>query len=479
MFYRVRLHKQRRRRLRSMPSKNRIGSPFNEASIQLLAQIDDQIQAFEETIAIVSKYQEDDDGGYQRIVDFDTWIAERSDKYDFGVVPSFAEIAFVKSVLDVLLIPDGQQTERMVKNLCAHYCKDVGVRITVKGALVGQQLDTSIILNVLEVLGVAKSSTNKVEFSKEDKDDKKSQWVDVKIDTAKFYDRNSENSLVKAIVEKWNWVMESHLSSAALKRRMSSKGSSASLADSALSKTYESEDGFGDVSADADNDIDVDDCAIGEYLGDLGIEIEDEEEHDDDCNGDENDGDEDSGDNDVDADGNLDILDNDDDDYEIGDDDEEHEQDGEEDDDEEDSLAVLEEPVRTQSLSSMIFQQVLPSWMTFGSNAENTQTVVNLSSPASSSMLGDSQNSRAQASMSSDTRSTDSGFVLSSPSTNSKNTPKNKKRPNDSVGSNEESYGDDSGDDKKLAKRSISMKTWSINDSQDTIDFIVCHIFFS
>jgi hypothetical protein len=473
--------------LTRMPSKNKVASslPLNEASIQLLAQIDDQIEAFEETIAIVSKYQEDEDGGYQRVVDFDTWITERSDKYDFGLVPSFAEIAFVKSILDVLLVPDGQLTDRMVKNLSASYCKDVGVRITVKGALVGQQLDTNIILNVLEVLGVAKSSTTKVSFSKDEKDDKKSQWVDVKIDTAKFYDRNREDSLVKAIVDKWNWVMESHLSSASLKRRMTSKGSSSSLADS-VSQTYESEDGFGDVSANADEDLEVDECAIDEYLGDLEIEVEDEEATDEDGNDNENDEEEDgeedeedeSGENDdFDADNSLDILGCEDGERDEQDRGEEDEEDG----DDEDSFAAVEEPARTQSLSSMIFQQVLPSWMSFGASvsADNTQTVVNLSSPASSSMLGDSQTSRAQASMSSETRSTDSGFVLSSPSTNSKNTPKaskgSKRRAKDIAGSDEDSDENDSEDDKKQAKRTMSMKTWSMNDSKGNIDFIVRH----
>ena len=74
-----------------MPTKNKgvshqLGqSP--EVSKRLIGQLDDQIRAFEETIAAVSKYQSVEDEGYQRAIDFDTWITERRDKYDFGAMP--------------------------------------------------------------------------------------------------------------------------------------------------------------------------------------------------------------------------------------------------------------------------------------------------------------------------------------------------------------------------------------------------------
>ena len=80
---------------------------------QLVSQIDDQIAALQTQIDLAEGYQDASlDGGYQRKIDFATWIENRRDKFDGGNVPTLNAITFVKSILDVLVEAKKPLTEK-------------------------------------------------------------------------------------------------------------------------------------------------------------------------------------------------------------------------------------------------------------------------------------------------------------------------------------------------------------------------------
>ena len=108
-------------------SKKDRGNLSPDSMRKLVQNIEDHIATFESHLAKVEGYQEENiDFGYQRQIDFSTWIEERRDKFEWGQNPSFNSIVFVKSIMDVLTEADKPLTDKAIKALCSNYCKDLG-----------------------------------------------------------------------------------------------------------------------------------------------------------------------------------------------------------------------------------------------------------------------------------------------------------------------------------------------------------------
>ena len=157
------------------------------------------------------------DGGYQRQIDFATWIENRRDKFDGGNVPTLNSIVFVKSILDVLVEAEKPLTEKTIKTLCAKYCKDAGVRVTMKGGVAGQSLDVNIVCGVLEALGLVEVKIQKFTKSELEAENSvpdftgKNSTDASKFDMGGYNSRNYDVSLCKAIVDKWDWLLTAYL----------------------------------------------------------------------------------------------------------------------------------------------------------------------------------------------------------------------------------------------------------------------------
>ena len=147
-----------------MQSTSKAQLPLTPGAMkQLVSQIDDQIVALQTQVDLAQTYQEVGlDDGYQRQIDFASWIEQRRDKFDGGNVPTLNAIAFVKSILDVLVEADKPLTERAIKTLCTPYCKDLGVRVTMKGGIVGQILDVNMVCGILEALGLVEVKVDRM-----------------------------------------------------------------------------------------------------------------------------------------------------------------------------------------------------------------------------------------------------------------------------------------------------------------------------
>jgi hypothetical protein len=70
-------------------------------------------------------------------------------------------VVLVKSIIDTFASSDVPISDKTIKALTTTYCKDVGVRVTVKASLSGQHLDVNYVLGVLEALGLVKTEISK------------------------------------------------------------------------------------------------------------------------------------------------------------------------------------------------------------------------------------------------------------------------------------------------------------------------------
>lgn len=67
----------------------------------------------------------------------------------------------MKSIIDAFSTTNEPLSDKMIKSLASSFCRDVGVRVTIKGSVSGQHLDINFVLGVLEALGLVVTSTAK------------------------------------------------------------------------------------------------------------------------------------------------------------------------------------------------------------------------------------------------------------------------------------------------------------------------------
>ncbi len=242
---------------------------------QLVIQIDDQIAALQTQIDLAEGYQEAGiDGGYQRQIDFANWIENRRDKFDGGNVPTLNAIAFVKSILDVLVEAEKPLTEKAIKALCTPYCKDLGVRVTMKGGIVGQILDVNMVCGVLEALGLVEVKVHRMAKSELEVENTSADHPvkDNKIDVERYKSRNEDVPLCKALVDRWQWLMDTYLRDVLSKKSRGPTGKSVgrpstkkknnnSNNDNMSGSNSSSSSNYNDISSNADSSGDRDNGA--------------------------------------------------------------------------------------------------------------------------------------------------------------------------------------------------------------------------
>jgi hypothetical protein len=254
---------------------------------QLISQVDDQIDLINSRLESCKKYTDEVDGGYQRHIDFNHWVDERRDKYETGMYPGYASIAFIKSVVDVFIESDAALQEKAIRTKCAPYCKELIVKVNAKGSITGQLLDVNTVCSVLEALGVLEVTTAKIlkeEIEKLDSQFQEESNCESESDKEtlvdRFYERNSDNPLVKMIFGKWDWILKEFPEDVNDQSFSNTFPSTSDLTENQGGS--EAEDGEDDGDGDGNNDGDGESALQREEEGDGGENVEGEADDDDD-----------------------------------------------------------------------------------------------------------------------------------------------------------------------------------------------------